>query len=255
MRRAALLLCLAACTPKAPPPPPALPLYAGCAAVAEGPVCLLDDDSKLRVWLPTAPSKVVGAEQLRVEAVEGGHLVWLRGTGPALELHAPGARWRLGLGKATPDEAWAALKAQGLEARRMGEPKRAGALFEEAAKASATLSGRRLARVLQGFVAYDSGDFAAARAALDPLPDLSSTWPAGEVQREFNRSVVLTETGDFRGALAALEVAEGLSRKLKLSLLAFVRRGQAELQLHLGDYAGARAAFAGPTQRSLETGL
>ncbi len=83
----------------APPPPPSLEVeYAGCQAVLEGPVCVVPEDRRLRLWVGSDPGVeldvAAGGRVLSTEEVQGGWglAVELDEGQPELVLRATGSR-------------------------------------------------------------------------------------------------------------------------------------------------------------------
>ena len=114
----------------------------------------------------------------------------------------------------------AILRARALTARRAGDPAAATRFFGQM-EAAATEAGRvsdvTRGRVMMGFVAIESRDFGAARAALIVSPaeaPLAETNPEGVVNQTYHEALLARESGDLGTAARRFEDAAQAAARL-----------------------------------------
>lgn len=241
------LLCFACSAPPPAPKPVERPPFAGCAAVLDGPKCVLGD-APVRLFLPGKPVAVEGGEIVETVDLDDGVRVSVRASG-AFHVETAGKRYAVPVAAGAPDAEFATRRTEALAARTAGQLDDAVKLLADAAPRATTLSDRTKGHLLAAWIALEASDFTRARALLDAVPDLSATWPTGEAFRQVHEAYLASELGDLRKALRGFEAAREHVRRLALTI-PHLDRNEALVHVRLGDHATARRLFDAALKRA-----
>ncbi len=231
-------------SPKSEPPPLTVE-YAGCQTVLHGPVCVLPDDGRLRLWVDAPPEVEIELSARTVDSVDvqGGRrlLLAVDDAAPELQVSATGpggtSSWSLAL---RPDDEppWLA-RASALRAG--GDLAGAMRVLEASLAAETSVARRGRGLQLLAKIAQQAGEVEAARRWMRQAIDASRA--AGRFLEEIESRTALFYWLYFdRHKAAARELLDGAPA---------ASRPPAEASIYLAYYGGYLAGDTG----DLRTGL
>jgi cellulose synthase operon protein C len=227
---AALLACAPgepALSSQSASPPPALEVeYAGCGAVlAPGPVCVLSPERTLRLWVRAAPGAQIeieaGGNGIDATGEPVGDGQWFSLAIPAsvanlavlVEAGDGRASWSLNLDASTGTEAQGAA----LQPRQSAPRDVLAEVGEKATHIDENIRNRHLA---------------SARETLDSLPLPPKAPAESRYLASYYRGLLAEKVGDYRSALAEVQKAVEIAKRVKLEIHQFV--AEQKLALLLG---------------------
>lgn len=266
------------------PSPPAEPLsveVSGCARISKGPVCHLDPNEPLHLWLPGTVERPVDVRlnaapvQVETSTTARGLRAWVpRPVAGALTVvDVEGRRWQLELElETTPPEledarrwaergdAAALRRLEGSEPRVRAEvelllarlDRRRGAFRDaldhqarsaQIAEDAGEWSLLAKARFARAYaLAFDVFEIDAARRELRLLEGLDRRVPEVSAYRPYYRALLSLQVSDLAAANQDLRLADRRARELGLDeLVRFVEERRAAIDVELGDFDSASA--------------